>query len=28
MKDIEDPTYNWQRLIDQANKEQGKDEEW
>ncbi len=28
MKDIEDPTYNWQRLIDQANKERGKDEEW
>ena len=28
MKDIEDPTYNWQRLIDQANKEQGKEEEW
>jgi ATP-dependent RNA helicase RhlE len=28
MKDIEDPTYNWQKLIDQANKEQGKDDEW
>lgn len=28
MKDIEDPTYNWQRLIDQTNKELGKDDEW
>jgi ATP-dependent RNA helicase RhlE len=28
MKDIEDPTYNWQKLIDQANKEEGKDDEW
>lgn len=28
MNDIDDPTYNWQKLIDQTNKEEGKDEVW
>ncbi len=28
LNDIDDPTYNWKRLLDQVNKEDGKEEEW
>ncbi len=28
LNDLDDPTYNWQRLLDQSNKEDGKEEEW
>jgi hypothetical protein len=28
LNDIDDPTYNWKKLLDQANKEDGKEEEW
>ena len=28
IKDAEDTTYNWQKLINEANKEEGKEEEW
>jgi len=28
LKDTEDGTYNWQKLINEANKDEGKEEEW
>jgi ATP-dependent RNA helicase RhlE len=28
LKDTEDGTYNWQKLINEANKEEGKEDEW
>jgi ATP-dependent RNA helicase RhlE len=28
INDSDDPTYNWKKLIDQANKENGKEDEW
>lgn len=28
LSDTEDPTYNWQKLIDNANKEDGTEEKW
>lgn len=28
LSDTEDPTYNWQKLIDDANKEDGTEEKW
>jgi ATP-dependent RNA helicase RhlE len=28
LNDIDDPTYNWKKLLDKANKEAGKEEEW
>ena len=28
LKDTEDGTFNWQKLINEANKEEGKEEEW
>ncbi|MEY4603242.1 MAG: hypothetical protein RIT43_534 [Bacteroidota bacterium] len=28
LEDLDDPSYNWQKLIDQTNKEEGKEETW
>ncbi|HLU87578.1 MAG TPA: DEAD/DEAH box helicase, partial [Taishania sp.] len=28
LEDADDPTYNWQKLIDQANKEDGTEDKW
>jgi uncharacterized protein (DUF1778 family) len=28
LEDLDDPTYNWKKLIDQTNKEDGTDDSW